>query len=163
MAQRASAALEVADVSDAPVPPAEPNGHHQLRSLPANARALLLTDSISPLPLHKTLALFEVIERDRDPSYERHERLALAGALVTSISNLEFGPEVGVGPAKADAPETSDDEGGEEKPKKKAATKADGDKPKKAAKPAKAPVARADSKSKGGAKKGSTPRKAGSS
>jgi hypothetical protein len=32
-----------------------------------------------------------------------HERLALAKALVTSISNLHFGPEVGVGPAKDDA------------------------------------------------------------
>lgn len=36
-----------------------------------------------------------------------HHLLALAKALVTSISNLQFGPEVGVGPAKADAPVVS--------------------------------------------------------
>ena len=33
-----------------------------------------------------------------------HELLALAKALVFSISNLKFGPEVGVRPPKADAP-----------------------------------------------------------
>src|SRR5439155_9417612 len=32
------------------------------------------------------------------------ERLALAKALVEDIGNLEFGPEVGVGPAKSDSP-----------------------------------------------------------
>ncbi len=38
---------------------------------------------------------------------QSHLLLALAKALVSSISNLHFGPEVGVGPAKADAPVVS--------------------------------------------------------
>jgi SAM-dependent methyltransferase len=79
----------------------------KLRSLPAEAFQLLLQDSISPRPLHKVLVLLEALEKDRDPRFERYERLALARALVTGISNLEFGPEVGVGPAKPDAPVVS--------------------------------------------------------
>lgn len=73
-----------------------------LRSLPEEATKLLLTDSISALPLHKTLVLLDRIDA---AEYGRsHLRLALAKALVGSISNLHFGPEVGVGPAKVDAP-----------------------------------------------------------
>ena len=75
-----------------------------LRSLSPDETALLLRDSISPLPLHKTLVLLEQMERQRDEGFYDHERLALAKALVVSISNLHFGPEVGVGPAKLDAP-----------------------------------------------------------
>ena len=65
---------------------------------------LLLKDSISPLPLHKTLVLLETLERTRRERYYRHELLALAKALVFSISNLRFGPEVGIGKSKTDAP-----------------------------------------------------------
>lgn len=75
-----------------------------LRTLVPSSFDLLLTNSISPLPLHKTLVLLEVLEQQRDERYYYHERLALAKALVSSISNLHFGPEVGVGPAKTDAP-----------------------------------------------------------
>lgn len=78
-----------------------------LQTLPPESLKLLLTDSISPLPLHKTLVLLEGMEEYRDERYYRHERLALAKALVFSISNLHFGPEVGVGPAKHDAPVVS--------------------------------------------------------
>jgi hypothetical protein len=74
-----------------------------LRRLPADAERLLLTDSISPLPLHKALVLLECLDGQRDERYRDHEHLALAKALVLSISNLHFGPEVGVGPAKRDA------------------------------------------------------------
>ncbi len=80
------------------------NGHHALRALPEESAKLLLTDSISPLPLHKTLVLLECLEEHGDEHYHRHELLALAKALVSSISNLHFGPEVGVGQAKSDAP-----------------------------------------------------------
>ena len=76
----------------------------ELRMLPPERLKLLLTDSISPLPLHKTLILLDCLEEHRDERYYRHERLALAKALVYSISNLHFGPEVGVGSAKNDAP-----------------------------------------------------------
>jgi hypothetical protein len=73
------------------------------RTLPAETWKFLLKDSISPLPLHKTLVLLETLGERTDPRFSAHERLALAKALVFGISNLHFGPEVGVGPAKRDA------------------------------------------------------------
>jgi hypothetical protein len=76
-----------------------------LRKLPTEAEKLLLGDSISPLPLHKTLVLLDAI--DESEYGVSHLRLALAKALVGTISNLHFGPEVGVGPAKTDAPVVS--------------------------------------------------------
>ncbi|HKW75867.1 MAG TPA: DNA methyltransferase, partial [Terriglobales bacterium] len=76
----------------------------ELRPLPANEQDLLLTDSISPIPLHRVLVLLEVIQQHRHERFTRYERLALAKALVTGISNLEFGPEVGVGKRKTDSP-----------------------------------------------------------
>lgn len=74
-----------------------------LRTLAPEKQKLLLTNSISPLPLHKTLALLDCIDERHDARYRNHELLALAKALVCSISNLHFGPEVGVGPAKTDS------------------------------------------------------------
>jgi hypothetical protein len=75
-----------------------------LRTLPEEQMRLLLTGSISAKPLHKTLLLLDELERNRcDLSY-RHERLALAKAIVFGISNLHFGPEVGVESPKSDAP-----------------------------------------------------------
>lgn len=74
-----------------------------LRNLPEESRKLLLKGSISPLPLHKTLVLLDSLKNNSESRCERYERLALAKALTTSISNLKFGPEVGVGPAKPDA------------------------------------------------------------
>jgi len=50
------------------------------------------------------LVLLDCLRTHRDKRYYDHECLALAKALVTSISNLHFGPEVGVGPAKVDSP-----------------------------------------------------------
>ncbi|NJP11269.1 MAG: site-specific DNA-methyltransferase [Leptolyngbyaceae cyanobacterium RU_5_1] len=75
-----------------------------LRTLPEESQKVILTNSISPLPLHKTLVLRDHIRHHADPAHSRHLQLALAKALVTSISNLRFGPEVGVGKAKQDAP-----------------------------------------------------------
>jgi len=83
-------------------PPCKPKVH--LRTLSEDSHNLLLTDSISPLPLHKTLVLLDCINQSRNNRYCQHERLALAKALVYSISNLNFGPEVGVGVIKKDAP-----------------------------------------------------------
>lgn len=66
---------------------------------------LLLTDSISPRPLHKALVLLDVIREYYDERYHKHELLALAKTLVFSVSNLHFGPEVGVSKVKKpDAP-----------------------------------------------------------
>jgi hypothetical protein len=78
-----------------------------LRTLPHETEKLLLGNSISPLPLHRTLVLLEVLQMMRDERFARYERLALAKALVFGISNLTFGPEIGVGRAKDDAPVTA--------------------------------------------------------
>lgn len=85
------------DSSDIPI--------HRLKVLEAEKRSLLLTNSISPLPLHKALLLIEEIERhnyDR-PLYEAL-LLAVANVVVFKSSNLRFGPEVGLGRIKQDAP-----------------------------------------------------------
>lgn len=76
----------------------------QLRTLGAEQNKLLLKDSISPLPLHKTLVLLEAIAACGDRQRQQFARLALANALVRTIGNLKFGPEVGVGKIKQDAP-----------------------------------------------------------
>ncbi|MDA8217620.1 MAG: hypothetical protein M0Z94_08400 [Dehalococcoidales bacterium] len=74
-------------------------GGQVLRKLPAESMELLLTDSIGDLALHKALILLDCIERLYDEQYVRHERLALARAIVKDCSNLHFGPEVGVEPS----------------------------------------------------------------
>jgi SAM-dependent methyltransferase len=76
----------------------------KLRTLPPDIWKLLLRNCISPMPLHKTLVLLETLDELEDPKFVRHEKLALAQALISDVSNLQFGPEVGVGPAKTDAP-----------------------------------------------------------
>jgi hypothetical protein len=81
---------------------AESDAGDGYRTLPAEGLKLLLINSISPRPLHKVLALREVLAEHADPRYHGHERLALARALVTGIGNLHFGPEVGVGPPAID-------------------------------------------------------------
>lgn len=80
------------------------SGAPALRKLPAESERLLLTHSISPVPLHRTLVLLEALARRGDARLSRHQRLALAKTLVTGAGNLVFGPEVGVGKAKPDAP-----------------------------------------------------------
>jgi hypothetical protein len=71
-----------------------------LRTLPEESSKLLLKDSISPLPLHKSLVLLEQLREKKMDDLFRHELLALAKTLVFSASNLHFGPEVGVARAK---------------------------------------------------------------
>ena len=71
-----------------------------LKTLPEEAFSLLLKDSISPLPLHKSLILLEQINMSVNGKFRQYELLALAKVLVFSISNLHFGPEVGVSRVK---------------------------------------------------------------
>ena len=78
------------------------NGH--LKRLDAETEKLLIKDSISTLPLHKTLVLLECLTSRQSERYYGHLSLALANALVYSISNLRFGPEVGVDKIKEDVP-----------------------------------------------------------
>ncbi len=82
-------------------------GDLHLRALPPESAKLLLKNSISPLPLHKALILLECINFHRTQPYFEHAILALAKTLVFSISNLHFGPEVGVGKLRTDVPVVS--------------------------------------------------------
>ncbi len=61
---------------------------------------LIINNSISPIPLHKSLILLEALESLRDDQFYDIERTAFAKQLVFSYSNLKFGPEVGVGRKK---------------------------------------------------------------
>jgi len=76
----------------------------ELKTLSPEIEKLILANSISPLPLHKTLVLIECLKQFEDEPFYRHALLALGNALVFKISNLHFGPEVGVKKPKADAP-----------------------------------------------------------
>ena len=80
------------------------NSKTVLMQLPDERSKILLKNSISPRPLHKALVLLDAIDRQGDPHFQRYGRLCLANALVNRISNLKFGPEVGVGKIKDDAP-----------------------------------------------------------
>lgn len=75
-----------------------------LQSLAPEAEKLILRGSISPIPLHKTLVLLEKIDSLANSRFHKYFRLALGNALVYQISNLRFGPEVGVGRIKVDVP-----------------------------------------------------------
>lgn len=75
----------------------------ELRTLLPAATKLLLADSISPLPLHKAMVLISTIKAQCSADLHDHLMLAVASVLPTTVGNLRFGPEVGLGRAKADA------------------------------------------------------------
>jgi DNA modification methylase len=79
----------------------------KLKKLSPEAEKLILTNSISPLPLHKTLVLIECLKQHESEPFYRHALLALGNSLVYKISNLHFGPEVGVKNIKGDVPVVS--------------------------------------------------------
>ncbi len=81
-----------------------PQSEKVLSSLPAETLSLLLANSISPAPLHKALVLLRALEDLRNDCFYDHERVAFAQAIVAKSSNLNFGPEVGVGKPKPEAP-----------------------------------------------------------
>lgn len=64
---------------------------------------LLVDNSISERPLRRTLGLLQAIS-EHGGVCRGHLRLALARELPTGIGNLRFGPEVGLGKIKEDAP-----------------------------------------------------------
>lgn len=72
----------------------------KLRTLPPEAAKALIKDSISPIPLHKTLVLLDNLRHYETEAVYRYGLLALGKALVTTVGNLKFGPEVGVGRVK---------------------------------------------------------------
>jgi len=67
-----------------------------LKTLSLEQEDLLLTNSISPVPLHKALVLRDEILRTPGSPVRDAELLALAFVSVFVASNLKFGPEVGV-------------------------------------------------------------------
>lgn len=68
-----------------------------LDSLSEEHSPLILKNSISPTALHKSLVLLTEIDRYTSQTVHKYFRLAFAKALVFKISNLRFGPEVGIG------------------------------------------------------------------
>ena len=80
------------------------DSNRRLRRLDPTLESLLLTSSISPKPLHKAIVFLDVLHENHDDRYDAHERLAFAKSIVQASSNLHFGPEVGLGEIRADAP-----------------------------------------------------------
>ncbi len=103
VAEAARASLQKQGIEDIQAIGRIPDGL-ALRALEPEAARLILANSISPLPLHKTLILLDGIKAHENEPYYGHMQLALANALVYKTSNLHFGPEVGVGAVKTDTP-----------------------------------------------------------
>ena len=105
IAAETSKLLLLEGVDDAPLfHPLDKDETAKLRTLSPEREKLIITNSISPKPLHKVLALWKKIDQLKHTRCYGYERLALAKQLVYTASNLRFGPEVGVGKAKSDAP-----------------------------------------------------------
>ncbi|MBS1716816.1 MAG: DNA methyltransferase [Armatimonadetes bacterium] len=73
-----------------------------LLDLDAEASQLLLADSISALPLHRSLVLLDLIA-NAPLRLQGHMKVALAWTLVNDAGNIRFGPEVGITAPKTDA------------------------------------------------------------
>jgi DNA modification methylase len=104
VAASAAQELKSAGIYDEPLLRVLSSVEPSIRRLESEQERLLLKDSISPLPLHKTLVLLDHLQESANSSFERHEKLALAKSALYSASNLRFGPEVGVGTVRRDAP-----------------------------------------------------------
>lgn len=76
----------------------------RLKGLPEDVERMLIKGSICPLPLHKTLVLLDQINKFQHSPEHKYMILAIGNALVFDIGNLKFGPEVGAGKPKGDAP-----------------------------------------------------------
>ena len=105
VAEKALAMLAADGIAD--VPSSSTPREVRLRTLPPASAKLLLKNSISALPLHKVLVLRDALDGEYDSAFADHERLALARILPVEVGNLRFGPEVGLGTIKRDAPVVS--------------------------------------------------------
>ncbi len=76
----------------------------KLTTLSIEQQNLLLKNSISPIPLHKAIILLHEINKFSGKDYYNNLLLAFAKSIVYHSSNLRFGPEVGIGKVKNDAP-----------------------------------------------------------
>jgi DNA modification methylase len=99
-----AAELKSAGIYDEPLLRGPNSGNLSLKGLESEQDRLLLKDSISPLPLHKALVLLDHLQRSGENPFQQHEELALAKTALYAASNLRFGPEVGVGTIRHDAP-----------------------------------------------------------
>ncbi|MBO9674187.1 MAG: hypothetical protein J7577_12125 [Sphingobacteriaceae bacterium] len=77
-------------------------GSITLRMLTDEQAKLILKDSISPLPLHRSLVLLDELKKYKNTNLYKYLTLAFGTATVYHNSNLRFGPEVGIGKMKAD-------------------------------------------------------------
>lgn len=89
------AAEHLSVLDDLPLFAQTAGANGNLRRLDPHQEKLILTDSISPRPLHRILVLLDLIRAKAKP-WTNHQELALASTLVADASNLKFGPEVGV-------------------------------------------------------------------
>ena len=69
---------------------------NNLKYLDTEREKLLIKNSISAIPLHKSLVFLEVLNDLKDARFNDIEQTAFAKQLVFSYSNLSFSPEVGV-------------------------------------------------------------------
>lgn len=104
IAEEALDRLRASGIEDEALLSTTQNTYAPLLTLSAEETDLLLTNSISPLPLHKALVLINTIKEHFHEQYSHYELLALAKSIVNTSSNLRFGPEVGIGSLKKDAP-----------------------------------------------------------
>jgi len=104
IAASASDELKSLGIYDEPLLRVLNNEEVSLRTLSGEQEKLLLKNSISPLPLHKALVLLDHLQNCADNQFQAHEKLAFAKTVLNSASNLRFGPEVGVGTIRRDAP-----------------------------------------------------------
>lgn len=74
----------------------------KLLDLPEDSKKILLTNSISPIPLHKTLTLLKKIN-ETDNKLKDYLLVALLKTVIKDVSNVRFGPEIGIGKIKKDA------------------------------------------------------------
>ena len=92
VAKSAEQKLYADGIEDTAALPLFANGQRRLaslRELSAEENKLLLANSISPLPLHKTLVLLETLKEHSDPRFSDHERLVLASAIENRRIELE--------------------------------------------------------------------------
>lgn len=78
------------------------NNGIKLLDLPAESKKIILTNCISPIPLHKALTLLSKI-RAVDNRLKDHLVVAFLKTVIKDVSNLRFGPEIGLGKIKNDA------------------------------------------------------------
>jgi len=70
--------------------------------LPEERKKILLKNSISPLPLHKALTVLQEI-KSVDNETKDYLIVAFLKTVIKDLSNLRFGPEIGLGKIKHDA------------------------------------------------------------